>query len=75
MSDRDQSEKKLTLLQVIGSIFAGAFGVQSAANRERDFTHGKFSTFIIGGILFVVLFVVVVYTVVQIVLSAAGMNA
>ena len=71
----EESEKKkrgITPLSFMASLFAGAFGVQSEANRERDFQHGKFSHFIIGGIIFAVLFVIAVIAVVQIVLKTAG---
>jgi hypothetical protein len=40
-----------TFLQMVGSILASFFGVQSAKNRERDFTHGKARAFIAVGIL------------------------
>ncbi len=62
----------VSLLSIIGSMFAGWIGVQSKANRERDFEHGKFSHFIVGGIIFVVLFVLAIIGVVQLVLSTAG---
>jgi hypothetical protein len=71
----DETDKKksgITPRSFMASLFAGAFGVQSEANRERDFEHGKFSHFIIGGIIFAVLFVVVVVVIVQIVLKTAG---
>ena len=72
---KDEANKKktgITPLSFLTSLFAGAFGVQSEANRERDFEHGKFSHFIIGGIIFAVLFVVVVIVIVQVVLKTAG---
>jgi len=72
MSDQQDPQKKLTPLQVVGSLFAGWFGVQSNANRERDFTYGKPSTFIYGGIIFAVLFVLAVYGIVQVVMMAAS---
>ncbi len=62
----------ITPLSFLGSLFAGWFGVQSEANRQRDFEHGKFSHFIIGGIIFTILFVLFVVMVVQIVLKTAG---
>ena len=73
MSD-DKGNKKsgITPLSFLGSLFAGWFGVQSEANRQRDFEHGKFSHFIIGGIIFSILFVLYVVIVVQIVLKTAG---
>ena len=73
MSDNNQNQKsRLTPGSFIFSLFAAWFGVQSKANRDRDFEHGKFSHFIIGGIVFVVLFVLVVVGIVQIVMSTAG---
>lgn len=71
----DENEKKtsgITFFSFIGSLFSAWFGVQSNANRERDFEQGKFSHFIIGGIIFAVLFVLMVIGIVQIVLSTAG---
>jgi hypothetical protein len=41
----------LTFWQMVGSVLASFFGVQSAKNRERDFAHGKARTFILIGIL------------------------
>ncbi len=73
MSDSsDKSKQGVTLLTVIGSLFAGWFGVQSNANRERDFTHGKASTYIYGGIIFAILFVLMVWGIVQVVMATAG---
>jgi len=71
----DETGKKkggITPLSFMGSLFAGWFGVQSEANRERDFEHGKFSHFIIGGIIFTILFVLFVVLIVQLVLKMAG---
>lgn len=65
----------ITLLTIIASMFAGWIGVQSKKNRERDFQHGKFSHFVIGGVIFLILFVLAVVGVVQLVLSTAGPTA
>jgi hypothetical protein len=70
--NEQHEEKKLSTLSLIGSLFAGAFGVQTNANRERDFKHGKFHHFIIGGILFAILFVLAVIGIVKLVMSAAA---
>ena len=72
MSEQDSPKKTLSPLSVVGSLFAGWFGVQTEANRERDFTQGKPSTFIYGGIIFAVLFVLFVWGIVQVVLATAG---
>ncbi len=37
--------------QMLHSVVAAAFGVQSGKNRARDFTHGKPSHFVMLGIL------------------------
>jgi hypothetical protein len=63
---------KVTIMTVIGSIFASWFGVQSHKNRERDFTHGKASTFIFAGIIFVILFIGFVIGIVQVVMHFAA---
>ena len=74
--DRDtkapDDEKPLSFWQIAGSAAAAAFGVQSRANRERDFKRGKASHFIIAGIVFTAIFVLTVVFVVRMVLSSAG---
>jgi hypothetical protein len=73
LSDQDnQNEsqsKKPGLLRIIASTMAGAFGVQSQKNRERDFQHGNIWVFVVSGILFTVLFILTVTTVVRFALS------
>ena len=59
-------------MQVVASILAAGLGVQSSKNRERDFKQGRASVFIAAGIVFTVLFIGVVFTVVQLVLKSAG---
>jgi Protein of unknown function (DUF2970) len=61
-------EAPLTFWQIAGSTMAAAFGVQKRANRERDFSRGKPLHFIIAGIVFTVIFVLIVVGVVQLVL-------
>lgn len=55
--------------QVVLSTVAAAFGVQSDKNRQRDFKGGSFTTFIIAGISFTLVFVLAVVLVVRLVLS------
>lgn len=73
MSDDDQQPKSLTLRQMLQSVLAGALGVQSGKNRERDFSHGKPSHFIFLGIGFTVIFVLVILGVVKLVLYLVGL--
>ncbi len=60
-----------TLWQVIKSVAAAFFGVQTEQNRQRDFTRGKPVQFIIIGLLATALFVVVMMLVVRLVLHFA----
>jgi hypothetical protein len=57
---------------VISSVFAAGLGVQSSRNRERDFSQGRIGVFIAAGLIFTILFIVVVVAVVQIVVSRAA---
>ena len=70
--DETSTNQGVPALSLIGSLFAGAFGVQTNKNRERDFKQGKFHHFIIGGILFAIVFVLAVVGIVKIVMSTAG---
>ena len=55
VSEAHESED-LTLLQVMGSVFAAGFGVQSKDKKVRDFTRGKPLQFIIAGLVFTLAF-------------------
>ncbi len=52
--------KKPGFLNIVQSVIAAMFGVQSDSNREQDFTHGKASDYIIAGIIGVILFVLTI---------------
>lgn len=51
------SMSKPTITQVIKSVLAAAIGVQSDENRQKDFEQGSFSSYIVAGVIFTVLFV------------------
>lgn len=68
LDDRPKN-KAPTLLQIMLSVIAAAFGVQSGKNRERDFAAGNPLTFIIAGLIFTILFVLVIIVVVNLVLA------
>lgn len=59
---------KPTLKQVVQSVFAAAIGVQSNANRKRDFEHGSLSSYLIVGAIATVLFVLALVTIVSFIL-------
>ena len=61
-----------SLWQVIKSILAAGFGVQSNANRERDFKHGKPGQFIFIASVLTLVFILCVYGLVLVVMKLAG---
>lgn len=54
---------KPSLKQVIQSVLAAAIGVQSKANRQRDFENGSLSSYLIVGAIATVLFIVILVTI------------
>ncbi|TWC35617.1 DUF2970 family protein [Pseudomonas sp. SJZ079] len=72
MDERKNDDKPLTLWEMLQSVLAAALGVQSGKNRSRDFSRGKPSHFIILGLLFTLVFVLVLFAVVKLVLHFAG---
>ena len=64
-----QTEGKPGFGTLVKSILAAAIGVQSNKNRHRDFEQGNPLAFIVGGIVFTLLFIAAVATVVGLVLS------
>ncbi len=70
MDKKNLEQRKGTgFINVLKSTMFAACGIQTKANHERDFEQGKPSTFIIAGIIFVVIFVVGMIGVVQLVMS------
>lgn len=69
MPKEPNSKPKPSLLSVVKSILAAAIGVQSDSNRSRDFEQGNPLIFIVGGIVFTLLFIATVATIVGFVLS------
>ena len=65
-------QQPLTLWQVVKSTLAAALGVQTEEARQRDFSRGSPAVFIIAGLTFTAIFVVVLVVIVNIVLSGAG---
>jgi hypothetical protein len=74
MSDSQQLGKgeersDVTFLQMVGSILASFFGVQSSERRKRDFTVGKAKAFLLVGVLMTAVWYGVIYAVVKLVLN------
>lgn len=57
--------------QILGSVLAAFFGVQSDRNRERDFSKGRATPFIVAGVLVTLVFILIVWSVVRLVLANA----
>jgi hypothetical protein len=64
--------RQLGFWELVKSTSSAFLGVQSNANRERDFSRGKLSHFIWMGLLFGLLFVLTLVGVVQLVLHFTG---
>lgn len=69
MDNRDQPPKP-SLWHIVISILAGALGVQSHKNRERDFSHGSIYTYLIAGAIFTLVFIVGMIFLVRLVISS-----
>lgn len=60
-----------SIKNTIKSVAAAFFGVQSNKNRERDFSQGKLSHFIVVGVMGVIIFIAVLVTIVALVIPSA----
>lgn len=67
---RKQDERP-RLLQIMHSIAAALFGVQSGANRERDFNQGKAGDYIGVFVVAVSVLVIIMFLVVGFVIKSA----
>ena len=74
MSDqRDEHHDQIPgFWQVLGSVLAAVFGVQSERNHARDFTHGRPMHYILVGLVMTVVLVVMLWGLVRLVLYLAG---
>jgi predicted membrane channel-forming protein YqfA (hemolysin III family) len=66
------SDQHPTLWQMILSVIAAMFGVQSEQNRERDFTKGSLWPYILLGIITLIVFIVAVILLTRWALTIAG---
>lgn len=64
-------DRKPTLVDVLKSVLASFFGVQSDENRRRDFQHGNPAQFIIVGLVLTVLFILGMILIVKLILASA----
>jgi hypothetical protein len=64
-----EEKQEVTFLTILLSVFASFFGVQKDANRRRDFASGKFWHFFAAGLIFVLVFLLSVWGLVQYLLA------
>ncbi len=69
----DNNDNKPGLKDILLSTISAAFGVQSSKNRERDFAKGNLKSYVISGILFVVIFISSIVALVKFIIRQAGM--
>lgn len=67
-----KNSSRPSLGRIVQSTLAGALGVQSSKNREKDFANGNIWVFIVSGVIFTALFIFGVMTLVRLAISAAG---
>ena len=70
--DGEADPPRLSVWQVIKSTLAAAFGVQTEAARQRDFTQGSAATFILAGLVFTGAFVLILVVIVAVILNQVG---
>jgi len=63
---------KPTFIDVIKSVLASFIGVQSDANRKRDFQQGNPAQFILVGIVITIIFIIVLIIIVRLILVSAA---
>ncbi len=56
---------KPTLSQIIKSVLAAAVGIQSDANRERDFKSGSLGAYLVVGLIATIMLIVVIVLIVS----------
>ena len=72
MDENGDENYQISFGQLLLSTLSAFIGVQSNANRERDFKHGKVSHFIFIGLLLGLVFIFTIVAVVKIVISLSG---
>lgn len=70
--DKKDAASAPSFTDVLGSVLASMFGVQSNRKREEDFTHGKPSQYIIIGLIVTAVFMLTIWGVVSLVMKLAG---
>lgn len=72
LAENGDENIQISFVQLLLSTLSAFIGVQSNANRERDFKYGKVSHFIAIGLLFGLVFILTLVSVVKIVMKVSG---
>jgi hypothetical protein len=64
------ADHKPSILQVIGSVVAAAFGVQTSSRHEKDFQGGSATPYLVAGVLFTLVLILSIVGVVKFVLRS-----
>ena len=67
-AQENETQEKPGFWAITISVIAAAFGVQTDKNRQRDFSQGNPLAYIVGGLVFTVLFVLSIVGIVMLVL-------
>ncbi len=65
-----ENDPKVTPFSILKSALSAMIGVQSNANRERDFNSGKFWHFFFAGFVVLIGFILVVWLAVKLLLGS-----
>lgn len=57
--------RKPTFIDVVISVLAALFGVQSDNNRQRDFSQGHFWAYVVVGVVAIIIFVLALLALVR----------
>jgi hypothetical protein len=68
--EKPSTRRGQSLFSVIGSVAASMFGVQSSKKHDEDFRHGKVSTYLAVGAVATLVFILTIWGIVQLVVSA-----
>ena len=67
-----QNDRQLSFIELVKSVLMAFLGVQSNTNRERDFSKGKLSHFIVIGLMLGLMFILIIVSVVTLVINLSS---
>ncbi len=73
-SNPPDNKSSISLFQTVLSVLAAMIGIQNDQNRERDFKQGSSGTFIVVGIIMIIIFIFTLIQVVDSVLESSGVQ-